>query len=417
MSVHTRDDDIVEPIAVNPPVRVLDAETVEADPAVRTADIIASRPRVTLIGQIWRLIGSSAEWLFGFASLIVGLAVLATIPIVQFATLGYLLECSGRIVRTGRVRDGFVGVRKAARAGSIVLGTWLVLWPVRFVSSMWYDAQLIDATSAVARAWRVGLLILTAMTVAHVLWAWSRGGRLRHFVWPAPLRFVRWIREPAKYRSARDAVWNYITSLRPVYYFKLGLVGFVGTLAWLFLPISLFIGATTLPPEVGIASGILGSVLLGGVILHLPILQTHFAAEQRFSALFNLPEVYRTFFRAPILSALAVISTLTLALPLYLLKIELTAQQVAILPSLVFVVFILPARLLQGWAVSRAAHRGEPKRFILRLFTCSAAMATCLPIAGLYVFIVFFTRYTSWYGVWSLFEQHAFLVPVPFLGL
>ena len=44
-------------------------------------------------------------------------------------------------------------------------------------------------------------------------------------------------------------------------------------------------------------------------------------------------------------------------------------------------------------------------------------MATCLPIAGLYVFIVFFTRYTSWYGVWSLFEQHAFLVPVPFLGL
>jgi hypothetical protein len=40
-----------------------------------------------------------------------------------------------------------------------------------------------------------------------------------------------------------------------------------------------------------------------------------------------------------------------------------------------------------------------------------------IPAALFYVLIVFFTQYTSWNGVWSLYEQHAFLVPVPFLGL
>jgi hypothetical protein len=40
-----------------------------------------------------------------------------------------------------------------------------------------------------------------------------------------------------------------------------------------------------------------------------------------------------------------------------------------------------------------------------------------LPATALYVLIVFFTQYTSWNGVWSLYEQHAFLVPVPFFGM
>jgi len=35
------------------------------------------------------------------------------------------------------------------------------------------------------------------------------------------------------------------------------------------------------------------------------------------------------------------------------------------------------------------------------------------PAATAYVVVVFFTQFTSWNGVWSLFEQHAFLVPVP----
>ena len=40
-----------------------------------------------------------------------------------------------------------------------------------------------------------------------------------------------------------------------------------------------------------------------------------------------------------------------------------------------------------------------------------------LPVALLYVVIVFFSQYAAWGGIWSLYEQHAFLLPVPFVGL
>ncbi len=40
-----------------------------------------------------------------------------------------------------------------------------------------------------------------------------------------------------------------------------------------------------------------------------------------------------------------------------------------------------------------------------------------VPVVLIYVVIAYFTQYLSWYGVWSLYEQHAFLVPAPFLGM
>ena len=33
-----------------------------------------------------------------------------------------------------------------------------------------------------------------------------------------------------------------------------------------------------------------------------------------------------------------------------------------------------------------------------------------------YGFFVWLSQYLSWYGVASLYEQHAFLLPVPFMG-
>jgi hypothetical protein len=37
-----------------------------------------------------------------------------------------------------------------------------------------------------------------------------------------------------------------------------------------------------------------------------------------------------------------------------------------------------------------------------------------LPVAALYVVLTYFTQFTAWHGVWSLYEQHAFLTPAPF---
>ena len=83
------------------------------------------------------------------------------------------------------------------------------------------------------------------------------------------------------------------------------------------------------------------------------------------------------------------------------------------MPALVFVSFIYPARLLTGWSVSCARHRPNPSHWFFR-WTGRVPQPF---VVLFYVMIVFFTQFTSWNGVWSLYEQHAFLLPVPFFGM
>jgi hypothetical protein len=374
------------------------------------------RRRPTRVG-FWGLvkwvlggIASAWEWLFGAVTLIVGLAVLAALPGLQFLTLGYLLEAGGRVGRTGRLRDGFIGVRTAARVGSIVLGTWLMLLPLRLVSSLWLSAELVDPGGPYARGWHLALTALTVLMVVHIVIACSRGGRLRHFLFPFtnPVWLVCRLMRGGYYAEARDAVWDFVTALRLPHYFWLGLRGFAGGFLWLVLPISMIAAGRQAP-----ALGFLGGLLLAGVLLYLPFLQMHFAAENRFAALFEVGAVRRKFKRAPWAFAFALFVTLLFALPLYLFKIEIVPREAAWLPSLVFLVFIFPSRLLAGWAYGRAGRRSRPRHWFFR-WTGRLAM---LPMALWYVLIVFFTQYTSWDGVWSLYEQHAFLLPVPFTGL
>ena len=100
-------------------------------------------------------------------------------------------------------------------------------------------------------------------------------------------------------------------------------------------------------------------------------------------------------------------------MPLYLLKIEIVPARGRLAAELVV------CRV----DVSRAAARGlgtgprelgrRPRHWIFRW----ASRLAMLPVVFVYVVLVYFTQYLSWYGVWSLYEQHAFLVPAPFLGL
>jgi len=352
------------------------------------------------------------DWVFGFGSLVFGLAILSVIPLLNFLSLGYLLHVSGRVAATGRLRDGFVGVRKASMLGSFIAGTWLVLWPVRYVSEMWKDANLIATGSAVTHGWRVGLIVLTLVTVWHIAWACLRGGRLRHFLWPAPLRFWRWLRTPGKLRRSNDAVNRHILGLRLPYYFWLGLRGFAGALVWLILPVGILLLATKLELAPGALLALPGVLLLLLVSMHLPFLQTHFARTGRFAAMFELREVRNLFCRAPLAYWVALFASLLFALPLYLLKIELTPKELAFLPSLVFVAFIFPARLLTGWAMSRALRHEQPRNFFSRWL----GRLAILPVAAVYALFVYLMPFVTWNGATSLLEQHAFLVPAPLMA-
>lgn len=367
-------------------------------------------------GAMSRLVGgplhaawSVIDWLFGAISLVVGLAVVAAIPIVQFLSLGYLLEAGGRIARTGRFRDGFIGIRTAARVGSIVLGTWLMLLPLRLVSSLAISAQLIEPGGAGAKAWRFWLNVLTVLVALHIVVACSRGGKLRYFLWPFgnPFWLIKRLRRGGYYAAARDAVWDFVVSLRLPYYFWLGFRGFAGALLWLVVPISMMALGRKAP-----LLGFLGAGLLIVVLLWVPFLQMRFAAENRFRAFLELGAVRVSYRRAPWAFAFVFFLTLLFALPLFLLKIEMIPREAAWLPSLVFILFIFPARLLTGWAYALAERRPEPRNWFFR-WTGRLAM---LPTAAIYVGILFFTQYTAWEGVWSLYEQHAFLLPVPFMS-
>jgi hypothetical protein len=291
----------------------------------------------------------------------------------------------------------------------MVVASWLFLLPVRFVAGLANDAYIIDPGGQVAANWRIGLFVLAGLTAVHIACACARGGRLRYFLWPFNFIWVlRRLLRGGYYAEARDAVWDATMSLRLPYYFWLGVRGFAGALVWLVLPVTLLAAGHRVPPL-----GFLGALLLGIVLLYLPFLQMRLAQTNRFRAVFELRAVRADFRRAPWAFAVAFVITLLLALPLYLLKIEIIPREAAWLPGLVFITFIFPARLLTGWALGRAGRREAPRHWFFRW----TARLPLLPAAAFYVLVVYFTQYTSWNGVFSLYEQHAFLLPVPFFGL
>src|SRR5262249_52844529 len=77
-----------------------------AEPAVDVLTVAPNQPQVALtavpanpILRVWFGFTSVCEWLFGAVAIIVGLAILAALPVLQFLSLGYLLEAGGRVAR------------------------------------------------------------------------------------------------------------------------------------------------------------------------------------------------------------------------------------------------------------------------------------------------------------------------------
>ncbi len=241
--------------------------------------VVNERPK-SWVFRLFGMVSVFSSGVFGIASIIFLLAFAANIPIVQFLSFGYLLEVSGRLARKQKLRDAMIGLRKASVLGGIVLGTWLTLIPVRLVSGFWYEAHLIDPTSRPTQFLRVLQTAMILLAVLHIASVWMCGGKLRYFFWPiiAPFSFSIWfarriagaslfrrvlsvtiglvspalvddicnakpisdwfvpalcwkrIRSGQVYRKSRDSVWEFSSRLNLVYYFQLGLKGFLGSI-------------------------------------------------------------------------------------------------------------------------------------------------------------------------------------------
>jgi len=362
-------------------------------------------------GRLRRLriaIASALEWLFGLASLLLGLAILASVLVGQFLVLGYLLEACGRVARTGRLRDGFIRVRTFAHLGGIAIACGLLWLPLYGMSIFAENAAIIDPYGPAAKQWRMGLTVLATLYALHVVAACLRGARFRDFF--RPLNVVWLVRRALRgglYSEARDRVWEFGVSLRLPYYFWFGLRGFVGAFLWLAIPLAL-LGQGHRNP----ALGILGALLLGIVVMYLPFLQARFARDNRLRAYRELSLLREEYRRAPLAFSLALVIHLLAAVPLYLLKIEAIPRDLIFLEGVVFLAFIYPARLVDGWAYSRPARREQPRHWT---FSWGGRLLM-LPAIGVYVLVVFTSQHIGWQGISSLYQQHAFLLPVPFVN-
>lgn len=354
-------------------------------------------------GWIGRTLRGGVLLVLGVPTLVLGLAVLATFPVLQILTLGYMLEVSGRVARTGRMRDGLVGLKPAATFGLLLAILGIAWLPLKLVSLVWASGEVIAPSGTATGMFQNGLLLglvvfFCGLIAASALFEWFR---------------------PGTYARGRDRLYEILVRRLP-YYGWLGLRGFVGSALWLVVPVSMLAAASTMPesgrPIVMLAAALLrftGSLMLAVVVVHLPLLQTHFAQQKRFAALFDVGVVRRYFKQAPLACAVAMTASLLLAIPLYTLKIEIVPRDAAWLPSILFVATTFPARLLLGWAWSRSQRRGETARWYWRW----PSKLWLIPVSLAYVLAVFLGQYTGWYGVWGMYEQHAFLLPVPFLGL
>ncbi|MEO2012609.1 MAG: hypothetical protein ABGX22_28410 [Pirellulaceae bacterium] len=371
-------------------------------------------------------------WLVGMVTLVFVLASLASVPVLQFISLGYLLESTGRIARSGKFRDGFVGYRTAARVGTVICGIWLTLLPIRIAAKFSHATYAIDPDGTQTIIWRVAVTVLTIVLSLHAASAVYCGGKLRDFFWPIlvplailslpwrkeplenwfpPMKFFAAIRRGEIYDVACRRLWEFLQQLRVKKFLWLGLRGYALTMVWIGIPGLLMASILTgegLSPPMLFFSGLLMAI----VVMYLPLLQAHFAAEDRWQAMFEWRHVRRLFTRAPLAMLISITVTFVLAVPLYLAKIEATSDELTWIPNVLMILSVIPCHWVAGWAMSRARRRETPRHAI----SCWFARLWIPPLSMAYVFFIGLAAYISWDGGWSFLQQHAFLIPAAFLG-
>jgi hypothetical protein len=357
----------------------------------------------------WQWPGALIGFGWNVASLLVLLAVVAAIPIVQLASLGYILSAAANLSRGERWGRALPGLRLAGRLATFMLLAALLWLPVYLVSDLSYSVQLLRPGSSQAAGWRGAAFAAALLWLTWITWAAMRGGRWWHMLWPAPWRFVTRIWRPATWSRAADDLLALVQRLHIVSLWWLGLRAAVGALVWIAIPVSLMIiGLRAQQLEPAALVGLVGALGLTWVMLYLPLLQFVMAEKNRFREIFAVRVVRRRVRRAPWAIGCSLILLFALCLPLYLLRIEATPEQLTWLPSLLFVGLMFPAKLALGAALACGARPGRPRQWLLRWSARWLTIAATL----VYVGALYVAQFIAWQGIYVMYFQHAVLVPV-----
>lgn len=404
----------------------------------------------------------SLWWLFqvllGIAFLLPLLATLAAIPGANLLSLGMMIDAEASVGRTGRFRDGFPLLAISSRVGLIGLMTALLLLPVFGAASVAEGQQIVSQAAGIqASGWYVGTIVLQVVVLVVLLLAIANGGSFLSFFWPLKsqptvrsslgvglgllailltaainpavplLLLILWMLK-VNYRNFKRlraglaskeyvAAVNYwsgrfLEVFRPWHHFSIAVKAVIGALIWLVIPTLLLGFASSSPHQSdgpAVLVTLLGGILMIPVAAWLPLLQCHQAAEERFSAIFEVRYVRQIIARVPIRWAIATILMYGLAVPLYLSKVVLPPADAFWLLTPLFIVVIFPTRILMGWVYGTGAKKVELASPVIRFPT----KLFMIPLLGLYSAILFLLPLTSEAGPRAMLENHAFLLPVP----
>jgi hypothetical protein len=376
--------------------------------------------------MVFHSIRALARWIWNMLSIVMVLSIAATIPVVQFASLGYMLECSARLARGERLKNCFPGVALAGqifRCALAMLLTWLPIW---LIADWAYSSELIQPGSSAALTLRLVARVLSLLWVLWVVWAIASGGKWGNFLVPRPIRFLRDILSKAFWLDIEDRWWAFLKRLHLWRLIKLGFQASLGAWIWLAIPALLILISLGAAPEVktdqqgGLALlGLLGAILMIRAIQYLPTLQTYMAWQKSIEDRMDQRWLYgmldrsaaiELFRRAPLRFSIANILFLAMALPLYFLRIESIPPELWFLLSMLFVLWIFPAKLLIGWMIRSSRNNTMDAWWPLRWIAWIAHLAAIV----IYVGFLYLGKFALWEGGLSLLFQHAFLPPVPF---
>jgi hypothetical protein len=413
-----------------------------------------------LIGSL-RKLQSAVRTVGGLLGVGFLLAWLATVPIVQFLTLGFFLEVTHRVIRSGRLRDGMLGAEKGWTLCKWLFGIAITWLPLLVVSRMRYDAWLIDPTSTAYASYRFWEYVVFGLTVMHWVGVGLTGGQLRHFFWPLlvpwylasglvkRLLSVQWVQlvieqtlgavfpriVSAYYRSvplsnwfvpavlwrharqgtllsaSSDRFWGWVESLRPAYYFRWGLGGFAGLLLWFGGPTLWLLVATRAANPV--AEGLfftLGLLHLFLVLQYFPLVQCRYAETGRWSSYLQWRAAAQRFRYSPLRLTLAAAVSLLLTFPLWLTRIAMIPYELWWLLAGLYVACLWPVWLTWGWAWHHAVRRTIRTHWLWR--TGVYGLFWLLILGQLLLTLV--SIYTSWQGVFNILIHPTFNIPTPF---
>lgn len=358
----------------------------------------------------WALLGWITDLLIGLPALLAMVATTLMLPGLQLAAYGYMLSLTGRVARSGRIRDAMADLRTAKRTATGLLGTTISLAPALFILGLLEDGAFIEPTASHPGLWVAfcGLGVVGSLNTMGALK--RRHGRLLAFFRPLcnSRTTVGYLRSagfrpgllaPAK--SGLKAAWTWTED-----HLWLGLRGVVTAGVWLAPGTLILTNAVQAP-----ALLFLGGLFLIPAVTWLPVVLARLTLEDRLSVAVEPRRALQVYRRAPFAFALALVALMLPAMPLYLFKIEALPSPVLVaMTAALFVILLLPGKILSGWALARANRREEPVTWLVRwLVPCTVA-----PVVVAYVAAVAVSQLFVWEGRYGLIDHHAFLLPLPY---